>query len=90
MHIAQGFEFLGIKIQRGKGQFKLTRDRVKSTLNRRNLYAILTQKTVDRFKDQIRTRTKRHSATIRAASMEIIECSDSTRSPFQTGADGCR
>ncbi len=35
VHIAQGFEFLGFKIQRGKGQFKLTRDRIKSTLNRR-------------------------------------------------------
>ena len=61
VHIAQGFEFLGFKIQRGKGQFKLTRDRIKSTLNRRNLYAIPTQKSVDRFKDQIRTWTKRHT-----------------------------
>jgi len=59
VHIAQGFEFLGFKIQRGKGQFKLTRDRIKSTLNRQNLYAIPTQKSVDRFKDQIRTWTKR-------------------------------
>jgi RNA-directed DNA polymerase len=61
VHIAQGFEFLGFKIQRGKGQFKLTRDRIKSTLNRQNLYAIPTQKSVDRFKDQIRTWTKRRT-----------------------------
>jgi len=47
VYIAQGFEFLGFKIQRGKGQFKLTRDRIKSTLNRQNLYAIPTQKSVD-------------------------------------------
>jgi RNA-directed DNA polymerase len=59
VHIAQSFEFLGYKIQRGKGQFKLTRDRIKSTLNRQNLYAIPTQKSVDRFKDQIRTLTQR-------------------------------
>jgi len=60
VHIAQGFEFLGFKIQRGKGRFKLTRDRIKSTLNRWDLYAIPTQKSVDRFKDQIRNLTKRH------------------------------
>src|SRR5262245_38141199 len=29
VHIAQGFEFLGFKIQRGKGQFKLAHDRIK-------------------------------------------------------------
>ena len=59
VHIAQGFEFLGFKIQRGKGQFKLAHDRIKSKLNRQNLYAIPTQKSVDRFKDQIRALTKR-------------------------------
>jgi RNA-directed DNA polymerase len=59
VHIAQGFEFLGFKIQRGKGRYKLTRDRIKSKLNRQNLYAIPTQKSVTRFKDQIRTWTKR-------------------------------
>jgi len=58
-HIAQGFEFLGFKIQRGKGKFKLTRDRITSKLNRQNLYAIPTQKSVNRFKDQIRTSTQR-------------------------------
>ena len=62
VHIAQGFEFLGFKIQRGKGQFKLTRDRIKSTLNRQNLYAIPTQKSVDRFRDQIRTWTQRRTS----------------------------
>ena len=50
VHITHGVEFLGYKIQRGKGKFKLTRDRIKSTLNRQNLYAIPTQKSVDRFK----------------------------------------
>src|SRR5947207_10489435 len=34
VHIAQGFEFLGFKIGRGKGRFKLTRDRITSKLNR--------------------------------------------------------
>ena len=43
VHIAQGFEFLGFKIGRGKGRFKLSRDRITSKLNRQNLYAILSQ-----------------------------------------------
>jgi RNA-directed DNA polymerase len=59
VHIAQGFEFLGFKIGRGKGRLKLNRDRIKSNLNRHDLYAIPTQKSVDRFKDQIRGSTKR-------------------------------
>jgi RNA-directed DNA polymerase len=59
VHITRGFEFLGFKIQRGKGKFLLTADRIKSKLNRQNLYAIPTQKSVDRFKDQIRTLTQR-------------------------------
>ena len=54
-----GFEFLGFKIGRGKGRFRLTRDRIKSKLNRHNLYAIPTQKSVDQFKDQIRALTQR-------------------------------
>jgi RNA-directed DNA polymerase len=59
IHITQGFEFLGYKIQRGKARFKLSRERIKSRLNRNNLYAIPTQKSLDRFKDQIRTITRR-------------------------------
>jgi RNA-directed DNA polymerase len=58
VHITRGFEFLGFKIQRGKGKFRLAHDRIKSKLNRQNLYAIPTQKSVDRFKDQIRTLTQ--------------------------------
>jgi RNA-directed DNA polymerase len=59
VHIAHGFEFLGYKIQRGKGRYKLSRERIKSKLNRHNLYAIPTQKSLDRFKDQIRSSTQR-------------------------------
>lgn len=47
VHIAHGFEFLGFKIQGGKARYKLTRGRIKS------------QKSVDRFKDQIRALTMR-------------------------------
>jgi len=59
VHITCGFEFLGFKIQRGKGRFKLPPGRIKSTLHRQNLYAIPTQKSLDRFKDQIRACTQR-------------------------------
>jgi RNA-directed DNA polymerase len=59
VHIAQGFEFLGFKIGRGKGRLKLSRDRITSKLNRHNLYAIPMQKSLDRFKDQIRALTQR-------------------------------
>jgi RNA-directed DNA polymerase len=61
VHIAQGFEFLGFKIGRGKGRLKLSRDRITSKLNRHNLYAIPTQKSLDRFKDQIRALTQRRT-----------------------------
>jgi RNA-directed DNA polymerase len=59
VHVANGFEFLGFKIQRGKGNFRLNRSRIKSRLNRHGLYAIPAQKSVDRFKDQIRAMTQR-------------------------------
>ena len=39
VHVAHGFEFLGFKIQRGKGNFRLNRDRIKSKLNRHGLCA---------------------------------------------------
>ena len=48
VHVAHGFEFLGFKFRRGKRQLKLSRDRIKSKLNRQNLYAIPTQKARDR------------------------------------------
>src|SRR5271169_6370995 len=54
-----GSSFWGFKIKRGKRQFKLSHDRIKSKLTRQGLYAIPTQKSVDRFKDQIRALTKR-------------------------------
>jgi RNA-directed DNA polymerase len=55
VHISKGFEFLGFKIQQGRNRFKLSRDRIKSRLNRQGLHAIPTQKSVDRLKDQIRS-----------------------------------
>jgi hypothetical protein len=36
VHISQGLEFLGFKIQQGRNRLKLPRDRIKSRLNRQN------------------------------------------------------
>ncbi len=71
-HISQGFEFLGFKIGRGKGRLKLSRDLITSKLNQHNLYAIPTQKSLDRFKDQIRARTQRRVPLRMGALIETI------------------
>src|ERR1700756_5859512 len=42
VHIARGFEFLGFKIQRGKGKFRLAYDRIKSKLNRQHPSSLTT------------------------------------------------
>ena len=58
VNIAQGFCFLGFKIGRGKG-VSLSQAKIKSKLNRQNLYAIPAQKSVDRFKETVRANTRR-------------------------------
>ena len=59
VHVRQGFEFLGYKIQRGKG-FKLPAGkRQQKRSNRMNLYVIPREKSVERFRDQIRSLTRR-------------------------------
>ncbi|MFC3783377.1 reverse transcriptase domain-containing protein, partial [Bacillus chungangensis] len=57
-HIKWGFEFLGYKIKQGKG-LKLPRHKIKKQPNIMNIYAIPTKKSVKRFMDTIRNRTKR-------------------------------
>jgi group II intron reverse transcriptase/maturase len=53
-----GFEFLGYKVKRGKG-LKLPQNKIKKGSNKLNIYAIPTEKSVKRFMDTIRERTKR-------------------------------
>lgn len=57
-HIKWGFEFLGYKIKKGKG-LKLNRDKIKSKINKINLYAYPKDKSTKRLMDEIRDRTKR-------------------------------
>lgn len=58
VHVSQGFEFLGYKVKGGKGyRMPASRRRVKG--NSRDLYAIPREKSVKRFRDQIRRLTRR-------------------------------
>lgn len=57
-HVKWGFEFLGYKIKAGKG-LKLNREKVTSTINKSNLYAYPKDKSIKKFRDEIRNRTKR-------------------------------
>jgi len=59
VHIKNGFQFLGFKIQRGKGSFQLSEKRRKTKAHAQNLYARPTDKSVERFKDAVRARTNR-------------------------------
>ena len=58
VHVSRGFEFLGYKVKGGKGyRMPASKRRVKG--NPRDLYAIPKEKSVKRFKDQIRRLTRR-------------------------------
>jgi len=61
VNIKQGFEFLGFKIKQGKGVLRLPASRIKARLNKRNLLAIPKDKSVTRFKDAVRQKTRRRS-----------------------------
>jgi len=58
VHVQHGFEFLGYKIKRGR-QLRLPPDRIRSGTCSGGLYAYPRDKSVRRFKDQIRRLTRR-------------------------------
>jgi group II intron reverse transcriptase/maturase len=58
VHLSQGFEFLGYKIKRGR-QLRLSPDKIRSGVQSGSVYAYPTQRSIERFKDQIRRRTRR-------------------------------
>ena len=70
VNIKQGFEFLGFKIKQGKGVLRLPASRIKARLNKRNLLAIPKDKSVVRFKDAVRQKTRRKSPL---TTEEIVE-----------------
>jgi RNA-directed DNA polymerase len=59
VHVRQGFAFLGYKIKRGSRAMYLPVAKIVSGARGGDLYAYPTQKSVDRFKDTIRRKTRR-------------------------------
>jgi len=58
VHVQYGFEFLGYKIKRGK-KLHLPEDKIRSQARSGALYAYPREKSIRRFMDQVRQRTKR-------------------------------
>lgn len=59
VHVRHGFEFLGFKIKRGSRPLNLPAHKIRSGVVPGNLYAYPRQKSIDHFKEQIRSRTRR-------------------------------
>ena len=59
VHVQRGFEFLGYIIKRGKTQLNLPESKIRSRVRQGMLYAYPKAKSIQRFKDQVRQRTKR-------------------------------
>src|SRR3954463_7222098 len=59
VHTRFGFEFLGYKIKRGSKQIRLPTSKIKSGANQEALYAYPREKSIARFKDQVRRLTRR-------------------------------
>ena len=69
VHSRHGFEFLGYKVKQGRG-FRLSAQTRRSRANPLNLYAVPREKSVKRFREQIRHLTRRKAPlTLR----EVIE-----------------
>ena len=58
VHVQYGFEFLGYKIKRGK-KLHLPDSKIRSQARSGALYAYPREKSIQRFQDQTRQRTKR-------------------------------
>jgi RNA-directed DNA polymerase len=59
VHVQNGFEFLGYKIKRGQGQLRLAPEQIRSGMKAGALYAYPREKSIRRFMDQVRARTRR-------------------------------
>ncbi len=61
VHVRDGFEFLGYKIKRGKKKLYLPASKIRSQARQGALYAYPKEKSIRRFMDQVRQRTKRRA-----------------------------
>jgi group II intron reverse transcriptase/maturase len=59
VHVRYGFEFLGYKIKSGWRKLHLPEDKIRSQARQGALYAYPKEKSIRRFMDEIRQRTKR-------------------------------
>lgn len=59
VHVQQGFEFLGYKIKRGERKLHLPASKIRSGADSGALYAYPREKSIRRFREQVRQRTKR-------------------------------
>ena len=59
VHVRYGFEFLGYKIKRGYRKLHLPASKIGSRARQDALYAYPKEKSIRRFMDQVRQRTKR-------------------------------
>ena len=69
VHVQYGFEFLGYKIKRGKKLY-LPATKIRSRARSGGLYAYPRDKSIRRFKDEVRQRTKRR---VPLATEQLIE-----------------
>jgi len=58
VHVAQGFEFLGFRIKRGR-KLRLPPEKIRSGARSGEMYAYPREKSIQKFKDQIRKLTQR-------------------------------
>ncbi len=70
VHVRYGFEFLGYKIKRGYRKLHLPESKIRSQARQDALYAYPKAKSISRFMDQVRQRTKR---TMPLQTKELIE-----------------
>ena len=61
VHVRYGFEFLGYKIKRGERKLYLPESKIRSQVQQGALYAYPKEKSIRRFMDQARQRTKRRT-----------------------------
>ena len=70
VHVQDGFEFLGYKIKRGQRKLRLPESKIRSQARQDALYAYPKAKSISRFMDQVRQRTRR---TLPLQTKELIE-----------------
>ncbi len=70
VHVRQGFEFLGYKIKKGNRPLKIAASRIRSGARSGSLYAYPREKSIQHFKDQIRSMTRRKAPV---STQELIE-----------------